>query len=747
MPTANPRPGSILGTRVTRTEDPGLLTGARKYLADLPLVDRLHAVFVRSDVAHGVLGADPRRRCARRCPASSPCSPPTTLGVAPHHGFVHRARRLRPRRRWPPTGCASSANRSPSCSPRRRSQASDAADAVWADYDPLPAVVDPEDAFDDDAPTASSSRTAPTRPSARRSGASTDLAGADHVVRGRYVNQRIAVVPMEPDCCGGRGRRRRPADVLGIDADAPRRCTGSSPAALGMDRADVRVVTPQVGGGFGGKAGIYPEYSVVAAAAGCARPARSSGSPTRSEDMAGAAAQPRPGPVRRARLPATTGRSPACACASSATPAPTRAIGAFLPGGTERMSNGTYDFPAIQFDVAVAVTNTTPTGAYRGAGRPEATALLERAGRPGRARARHRPDRAAPRNLLGRRRVPVHDAHRRHLRHRPLRAPARRAPPTSSATTSCAPSSAHRRDAGDRDAARHRRRGLRRDHRRRRRRRVRRASRSTTTARRPCIAGTLVARAGPPDGVRHDRLRPAPASRSTGSRLVDGDTDLVRTRRRHRRVALAAARRLGRARRHRGDGRQGQAARRPRCSRPTSPTSSSTPSPAPIGVAGVPAHGARRGRELRHAGRRAIDRPRHALGRRARLPPGRRHVPVRRPHRRRRGRPRHRQGHAAAPRRGRRLRHRAQPAARRGPAARRHRRRHRPGAVRGGPLRRRRQPDHRRTSPTTRIAVGRRAARRSRSTPPRPRRRSTRSAPRASARPPRSARRRRCRTR
>jgi carbon-monoxide dehydrogenase large subunit len=53
-------------------------------------------------------------------------------------------------------------------------------------------------------------------------------------------------------------------------------------------------------------------------------------------------------------------------------------IGVFLPAGTKRMSHGTYKFPAIQFEVAVAVTNTTPMGAYRGAGRPEATALLER---------------------------------------------------------------------------------------------------------------------------------------------------------------------------------------------------------------------------------------------------------------------------------------------------------------------------------------------------------------------------------
>ena len=53
-------------------------------------------------------------------------------------------------------------------------------------------------------------------------------------------------------------------------------------------------------------------------------------------------------------------------------------VGAMLPAGTKRMSNGTYAFPAIRFDVAVGVTNTTPTGAYRGAGRPEAAALLER---------------------------------------------------------------------------------------------------------------------------------------------------------------------------------------------------------------------------------------------------------------------------------------------------------------------------------------------------------------------------------
>src|SRR4029434_9076726 len=53
-------------------------------------------------------------------------------------------------------------------------------------------------------------------------------------------------------------------------------------------------------------------------------------------------------------------------------------VGAYLPRGTRRMSHRTYNLPDIQFEVAVAGTNTTPVGAYRGAGRPEATALLER---------------------------------------------------------------------------------------------------------------------------------------------------------------------------------------------------------------------------------------------------------------------------------------------------------------------------------------------------------------------------------
>jgi carbon-monoxide dehydrogenase large subunit len=146
--------------------------------------------------------------------------------------------------------------------------------------------------------------------------------------------------------------------------------------ALGVDPATVHLISPQVGGGFGGKAAIQHEYTTVAAAAQrLGRPVV--WVPTRTEDMQ--AAPHSRGQVQYAELGCRrdgtfTGLRVRLVGDAGAYPN----IGAWLPGGTRRMSHGTYDFSAIDFDVAVAVTNTVPMGAYRGAGRPEATALLER---------------------------------------------------------------------------------------------------------------------------------------------------------------------------------------------------------------------------------------------------------------------------------------------------------------------------------------------------------------------------------
>ncbi|HSP29644.1 MAG TPA: xanthine dehydrogenase family protein molybdopterin-binding subunit, partial [Ilumatobacteraceae bacterium] len=195
---STPRPGSILGTRVLRTEDPGLLTGSRKYLADLALPGKLHAVFVRSDVAHGMIGAI-HVEDAAGMPGVVEILTAAELGVAPHHGFatVH-ADFARP----------------PLADGRVRivgepiavvlaetfEQGEDAAEMVWAEIEPLPVYVDAEVALaagtEEIFPGHGSNEAMVIVDKPR-----TDLSIADIVVRGRYVNQRMAVVPMEPDCC------------------------------------------------------------------------------------------------------------------------------------------------------------------------------------------------------------------------------------------------------------------------------------------------------------------------------------------------------------------------------------------------------------------------------------------------------------------------------------------------------------------------------------------------------------------
>ena len=191
--------GSILGTRVTRSEDPALLRGLGTYVADLPLAGRLHASFVRSPVAHGVLGAI-HVTDAAAMPGVVAIWTAVELGVAPHHGFVAvhpdfaRPPLATDRVRFVGDPYAVVFATSPA-------EAEDAAEAVWAEIDPLPVEVDPEHSL--------STVGEPIFPVHGSNQAlviadknKVDLeAVSDVVVRGRYVNQRVAVASMEPDCC------------------------------------------------------------------------------------------------------------------------------------------------------------------------------------------------------------------------------------------------------------------------------------------------------------------------------------------------------------------------------------------------------------------------------------------------------------------------------------------------------------------------------------------------------------------
>ncbi|MEL7158618.1 MAG: hypothetical protein AAFN30_18760 [Actinomycetota bacterium] len=198
--------GSILGNRVRRTEDPELLTAGGTYVYDLhrrgfdrdPIEGMLHAVFVRSIVASARIGA-PDLTEAEAAPGVVAVLDAERLGVAPHHGFIK---------------VADDFARSPLAVDRVRfvgeaialvvaetyAQAVDAAELVSVDYELLDPVVDPERAFDDGAELLFPDKgdnvaLAVIDPD-------TDvLAGADRVVRGRYVNQRLAGAPLEPNSC------------------------------------------------------------------------------------------------------------------------------------------------------------------------------------------------------------------------------------------------------------------------------------------------------------------------------------------------------------------------------------------------------------------------------------------------------------------------------------------------------------------------------------------------------------------
>ena len=365
--------GSILGTRVVRTEDPALLHGVRRYVADLPLEGRLHAVFATSDVAHGELRAV-HFDDARSMPGVVAVWTAAELDIAPHHGFV----KVHDDFARPPLAVG-----------RVRfvgepiavvfaetiAQAEDAAEAIWAEIDPLPTVVDAESALAPDAPLIfpeHGSNQAMLLPDRNR----VDVdALSDMVVRGRYVNQRVAVVPMEPDCCAAAPTADGRVTVW-PSTQMPHGLHGQLADALGWDKAEIHIVTPQVGGGFGGKAGLHPEYGVVTKAArALGRPVV--WVPSRTRDMTSLPHSR--GQIQYAELGVRrdgTFTGLRVRLIGDAGGYPT--IGAYLPGGTRRMAQGNYTIPAIEFNVAVAITNTTPMGAYRGAGRPEATALLER---------------------------------------------------------------------------------------------------------------------------------------------------------------------------------------------------------------------------------------------------------------------------------------------------------------------------------------------------------------------------------
>lgn len=370
--------GSLLGTEVRRVEDPELMRGEGTYVDNLNLgAGLLHLAFVRSPLPHATI-TKISTTAARSAPGVVAVYTADDLRIPAHHSFI-------------PVNdtCA----RPPLAEGKVRfvgdivavvvaeskAAAVDAVELVEVDYDPLPAVVDPEDALAEDAPLQFEELGSNLAAGIRSAPDEDPLADAEVVVRARIENQRLAVVPMEGNAIAvlpGEPGAEHELTVY-VSTQMPHAWRGLAATLFGIEPERIRVIAPHVGGGFGGKAGIVSEHSIaVAAARALNRPVK--WIETRSENLIGmphGRAQiqyaelglRRDGTITglRARLVGDAGAYAGFG-------------GALAMGPSYMMAQGVYRIPKIGFDVAVALTNTTTVGAFRGAGRPEASAMLER---------------------------------------------------------------------------------------------------------------------------------------------------------------------------------------------------------------------------------------------------------------------------------------------------------------------------------------------------------------------------------
>jgi len=363
---------SILGTRVVRIEDPRFLTGEGTYIANLPMPGALHLTFVRSSMAHAqLLSIDASE--ALSMPGIRAVWTAADIDIAPAgpaNGMMNQAMLFpylaKDTVRFVGDLVAIVVSED-------KTSGTDAAETVIVDYEPLPVVLDMDDSFSNRVLIHPEAETNVVLTFAARS--NDDIfADCDVAVDLVIENQRVAPAPMEVRSCvatwdgtrltqwacsqGAHGARDGLAEVFGLE------------------KSQVRVITPDVGGGFGAKSGVYPEEILVGWAT------RKLGvsvrwTETRTENMLamghGRAQR------QRTRMGGTRdGRITAYRLDLLQDAGAYARAGAVLPYMTRMMAGGVYDIANVQFESHSVVTNTTPTVAYRGAGRPEATAAIER---------------------------------------------------------------------------------------------------------------------------------------------------------------------------------------------------------------------------------------------------------------------------------------------------------------------------------------------------------------------------------
>jgi carbon-monoxide dehydrogenase large subunit len=365
---------SILGNRVLRREDPALLTSGGTYVDDIDVPGAAFVTYVRSTMAHaGLLDIDlTETRSMPGVLAVVTAADIDLADVVPATPAMHQTmtRPLLARDVVRFVGEPIVA-----IVTERREQGPDAAETVMVDYEPMPAVVDPE-ASQAGGPVLFDGTDSNVIWSIEARKRVADFSGCEVVVSQRMVNQRLAPSPIEGRTAvawwGDDGRLTQYQSCQGAH---PVRATLAE--LYGLDPTDVRVVCPDVGGSFGAKAGSTPELLLLGELARrVGRPVR--WFETRTENMI-AMGHGR-GQIQQVTIGGNRdGRITAYKLEVLQDAGAYPAMGAVLPWMTRMMTSGVYDLDNVEFSSTSVVTTTTPLVAYRGAGRPEAAAALERA--------------------------------------------------------------------------------------------------------------------------------------------------------------------------------------------------------------------------------------------------------------------------------------------------------------------------------------------------------------------------------
>ena len=372
--------GAWVGRPLKRREDHRLLVGAGRYVDDIRPAGCLHVALLRSPHAHArIAGVDVEP--ARRAPGVVA----VVTGGEVSHLAPMPVNRLVPDMRVPPHPIIAERRVHAAGTPvaavvaESASAARDAVELIAVEYEPLAALPEPEAAVAAGAPALFpdiEGNRSFTR-SLRQGDAARALAGAARVVSLRMASARIAGVAMEPRSVLAAFDASTEELTLWVSCQAPFRIRAEVARLLGLAESRVRVIAPDVGGGFGVKSGPYREEVLLAwLAQRLDRPVKWVA--TRGEDQI--TTNHSRGQVCEAELAVDAEGRIAALRARITSPLGTALLNAAAgsPWNHARLLPGCYVVPACDISVTGALTTTAPVAAYRGAGRPEATFVIER---------------------------------------------------------------------------------------------------------------------------------------------------------------------------------------------------------------------------------------------------------------------------------------------------------------------------------------------------------------------------------